>query len=92
MQDQFLLINWLLLFRKTDPLPIIQLWRLLLSGDGIPFQVAECVIVGKNAIDIVCLQSSLEILESVVLHCPGMHVMVQQLVHPKNMIPHLERW
>ena len=55
-------------------------------------QVADCVNVGSNNLDIVCLQASLEILESVVLHSTGKQSVVEQSVTSQNIIPHLERW
>ena len=54
-------------------------------------QVADCVNVGSNNLDIVCLQASLEILESVVLHSTGKQSVVEQSVTSHNIIPHLER-
>ena len=55
-------------------------------------QVADCVNVGSNNLDIVCLQASLEILESVVLHSTSKQSVVEQSVTSQNIIPHLERW
>ena len=55
-------------------------------------QVADCVNVGSNNLDVVCLQASLEILESVVLHSTGKQSVVEQSVTSQNIIPHLERW
>lgn len=54
-------------------------------------QVADCVNVGSNNLDIVCLQASLEILESVVLHSTSKQSVVEQSVTSQNIIPHLER-
>ena len=54
-------------------------------------QVADCVNVGSNNLDVVCLQASLEILESVVLHSTGKQSVVEQSVTSQNIIPHLER-
>ncbi|XP_076449909.1 engulfment and cell motility protein 1-like [Babylonia areolata] len=53
-------------------------------------RVADCVNVGSNNLDVVCLQASLEILESVVLHSTGKQNVVEQSVTSQNIIPHLE--
>nr|KAG5713058.1 hypothetical protein BaRGS_021852 [Batillaria attramentaria] len=53
-------------------------------------RVADCVNVGSNNLDIVCLQAALEILESVVLHSSGRQNVVEQSITPQNIIPHLE--
>ena len=54
-------------------------------------QVADCVNVGSNNLDLVCLQASLEILESVILHGNCKQGVVEQSVTAQNIIPHLER-
>ncbi|KAL8580329.1 hypothetical protein ACOMHN_039540 [Nucella lapillus] len=53
-------------------------------------RVADCVNVGSSNLDVVCLQASLEILESVVLHSSGQQSVVEQSVTSHNIIPHLE--
>lgn len=61
----------------------------ILEADFIK-RVADCVNVGSNNLDIMCLQAALEILESVVLHSSGRQSVVEQSVTPQNIIPHLE--
>ncbi|XP_071092099.1 engulfment and cell motility protein 1-like [Haliotis cracherodii] len=54
-------------------------------------KVAECVNCSSTAtLDKQCLQSALEILESVVLHSTGKQAVVEQVVTPVNIIPHLQ--
>ncbi|KAK7115042.1 engulfment and cell motility protein 1-like [Littorina saxatilis] len=53
-------------------------------------RVADCVNVGSNNLDLVCLQYALEILEAVVLHSSGKQSVVEQSVTSQNIIPHLE--
>lgn len=53
-------------------------------------RVADCVNIGSNNLDVTCLQASLEILESVVLHSTGKQSVVEQSVTSQNIIPHLE--
>ncbi|CAL1526666.1 unnamed protein product [Lymnaea stagnalis] len=53
-------------------------------------KVAECVNVSANNLDTQCLQSALDILESVVLYCSGKQNVIEQVVTPINVIPHLE--
>lgn len=53
-------------------------------------RVADCVNIGSNNLDVICLQASLEILESVVLHSTGKQSVVEQSVTSQNIIPHLE--
>ncbi|XP_005096302.1 engulfment and cell motility protein 1 isoform X2 [Aplysia californica] len=53
-------------------------------------RVADCVNVSAHHLDTSCLQSALDILESVVLHCTNRQSVVEQVVTPVNVIPHLE--
>lgn len=61
----------------------------ILEADFIK-KVADCVNVSAT-LDKDCLQSALEILESVVIHSSGNQNVVEQSVTAQNIIPHLEK-
>ncbi|XP_059141115.1 engulfment and cell motility protein 1-like [Physella acuta] len=53
-------------------------------------RVADCVNISASNLDTSCLQSALDILESVVLYCSSRQNVIEQVVTPVNVIPHLE--
>ncbi|CAG5127101.1 unnamed protein product [Candidula unifasciata] len=63
-------------------------WNIL-EADFIK-RVADCVNVSANNMDTACLQSALDILESVVLHCTNKQNVVEQVVTAVSVIQHLE--
>ncbi|XP_064611100.1 engulfment and cell motility protein 2-like [Liolophura sinensis] len=52
-------------------------------------RVADCVNMAKK-VDVVCLKSSLEILESVLLHSSRMCELVERAITPTSITPHLQ--
>ncbi|XP_041375844.1 engulfment and cell motility protein 1-like [Gigantopelta aegis] len=53
-------------------------------------RVADCVNCVNPNLDSQCLQSALEIMESIVLHSSGKQYLVDQMITPVNIIPHLQ--